>query len=307
MPETGLTLTESRRQEAKRIMGLGFLLFFDFSVWRGKVRIPGGASCSLVPKGTLKRMLALKQRAYRNIQRYSYDTRWGRFLPFKAYRRWLSEDDEIRSSGLAEWGAFVAMYDKIPESVRLAIKHQVADLYRKASNGDGDPPLAFSEGILSSVLGKLPEKRELAKLYLHRRALLAFPVPGQSFKAGEWPIDDRWLDTACDGVSLLSRDVSDLDACVDFERSIRSQFGDKLNEWMSSYLSGDAKCMLVDSWQQAAASKLDDIESVDMAEDGCISAICSGCRKAILNKDWNDYIEKLEGLLAAANERKFSD
>lgn len=293
--------------EALHLMGLGFDATLLFTAWRGSPhRMPNFGIP--MPKGLMlskerrSRIKYIEISARKNLQRYTFQTSFGNFLPFKAYERWKSWDNTYKKQFNYERDKFLSEYDSLPDEVRREADEWIAKVFRLVTGADDRtrPTLSFSENIVSLMLSKIPAKRELAKCYRYKVRLLPYLGLGITPYSGQWPSSNNWIGTAKEGLDLSKGSEDNL--FEDFTEVVMTQFSQKCRSMLQRLLEIVSRQSASHSTLTAMENALLDTEALNFFDNKEISKMVYGAMPFVIREKQQELEGRVSDLLAYINE-----
>ena len=295
-------------QEALRLMGLGFEASLSYSAWTGSPR--GMPNFGLkIPKGLMlstkrrSRFKYIENSSRENLQRYAFSTSSGDFLPFKAYERWKVKHRKYKSEFELEKNRFLAEYDSLPCEVRREADGWISKVFCMISgaNETSRPTMTFSEKMVSLMLSKIPEKRELAKLFDYKVRLAPYTHLGFIPYSGKWPSANFWTGIAKEGLELSGDEYTELGIANEFLKDISIQYAQKCRNMMQHLFENistkRASHVVLSSLELALA----DAEALNFFEDEEITRMISEMRPFVKRETQVELESRLLDFLAYVN------
>jgi hypothetical protein len=132
----------------------------------------------LLPPKVLREITSIEARARRCLAAYSFDTVWGRFVPYSAFTDWKRESDEIREEFFALGKDLGERYDEIVQEVRAEYNVMGADVWRRLYPDDIQPPSAsFLQNFTSRIVDKIPNREEIVASFKYETTFFKIPLP----------------------------------------------------------------------------------------------------------------------------------
>jgi len=112
------------------------------------------------------------------LDNYSFDTVWGKFVPFTAFAEW-EQENEIQKRQYLERAKYIdEKYDEIVAQVKESYKQLGRDVwFRLHPESKGEPTAAFIEDFASRVVLKIPSRENLAATYKYDVEYFIIPMP----------------------------------------------------------------------------------------------------------------------------------
>lgn len=132
----------------------------------------------LLPPDVLKQITQIENRARKCIDSYSFNTVWGKFVPFTAFDEWESENEKIREEFMACANDLVNRYDGIVNSVKDDYKNMARDVWKRLyPNSETGPTASFIENFVSKVINKMPRREDFLATFKYDTTLFIIPMP----------------------------------------------------------------------------------------------------------------------------------
>jgi hypothetical protein len=132
----------------------------------------------LLPPEVLNEIETLERRSRNILSLYSFDTVWGRFVPFTAFADWERENAVVRENFLRQAEALGNQYDSIVAAVKSEYRIMARDVWmRLYPKDEGGPTSAFVEDFVSKVISKIPSREEIVKSFQYSATYFVIPMP----------------------------------------------------------------------------------------------------------------------------------
>lgn len=132
----------------------------------------------LLPPAVMSDIGVYERRARNILSEYSFDTVWGRFVPYTAFDQWQQENEENRRNFLEAAQALGNRYDEIISIVRRDYRQLARDvwarLYPENQEGATD---SFLDNFTNRVIGKIPPLEEIIDTFKYEVTYLVIPMP----------------------------------------------------------------------------------------------------------------------------------
>lgn len=139
-----------------------------------------GKKC-LIPKWILDRAKAIDSRARDSLEKCSFQTAFGRFVPVRAYRAWREKWEELRAE-------FLALRDEVADSYQ-EIKQQVESWYEEAARkayfrlSRVAPPAEGEDAWVARYMGRIrelfPSRERLIRSFVFEHSIIFLPSPSE--------------------------------------------------------------------------------------------------------------------------------
>ena len=132
----------------------------------------------LLPPPILQEIMTLEQKARVLLDHYSFDTVWGKFVPFTAFDEWEKANNKIHDDFLAQALELGKQYHSIVQSVKEDYKKMAQDVWIRLYPEDkGGPTSAFIEDFASKIIQKIPSQEELVSSFKYYSTYFIIPMP----------------------------------------------------------------------------------------------------------------------------------
>jgi len=132
----------------------------------------------LLPPPILKEIETLERKARVLLNSYSFDTVWGKFVPFTAFDEWEKENGKIREDFLAQALELGKQYNSVVQMVKEDYKKMARDVWIRLYPEDkGGPTPAFIEDFSSKIVQKIPSQEELISSFQYYSTYFIIPMP----------------------------------------------------------------------------------------------------------------------------------
>ena len=156
------------------ILGLKYSSSDSFEFMGKYVRL---GSHKLLPPTALNEIDALKNLAYENLKDYSFDTVWGRFVPFQVFKEWEQANELIRKDFYEQARIFGEKYDSIVAEVKEQYKVMAKDVWFRLYPNQGNPTPAFIESFISRIVQEIPPRSDILSSFKYSFTYFFIPMP----------------------------------------------------------------------------------------------------------------------------------
>ena len=138
----------------------------------------------VLPREFLRKRDILEKRARAALQKYSFDTAWGRFVPYTAWASWKRENDGIKAEYLALKDEVARDYDEIVKRVLDDNRAYAPVAFERLCSLDADaerrygPVETFVENWLEDTRRSVPEKDVLISSITYREVFTRLSFDG---------------------------------------------------------------------------------------------------------------------------------
>jgi hypothetical protein len=132
----------------------------------------------LFPPNEIINVEILERRARMLLENYSFDTVWGKFVPFTAFDEWERENDLIRKDWFEQARMIGNRYDSILEVVRNEYRNMAKDVWvRLYAQDKGGPTESFITDFVQKVVEKIPPREEIVSSFKYNITYFVIPMP----------------------------------------------------------------------------------------------------------------------------------
>ena len=132
----------------------------------------------LMPPKMMHEIMTLDTRARTLLSNYSFDTVWGRFVPFTAFDQWERENKAIHDEYIKAAIALGSKYDEMIATIKEDYKNMAKDVWvRMYSEDKGNPTPAFIEDFVSKVVEKIPSQTDIISSFRYDTTYFVIPMP----------------------------------------------------------------------------------------------------------------------------------
>lgn len=132
----------------------------------------------LLPPEVLREVDVLDRRARETLERCSFDTVWGRFVPFTAFDEWERANEIIRNDFLQQAVALGNKYDEIIKSVKEEYRKMAKDVWMRLYPEDkGGATSSFIEDFVDKIVAKIPSREDIVGSFKYNATYFVIPMP----------------------------------------------------------------------------------------------------------------------------------
>jgi len=132
----------------------------------------------LLPIEVAQEIDVVEIRARSNLEIYSFDTVWGRFVPFTAFNEWESSNNIIRNDFLKQGKVLGERYDSIVSAVKDEYRKMAKDVWLRMYPDDkGGATEAFIENFVLNIAEKIPSKEKIVESFKYSSTFFIIPMP----------------------------------------------------------------------------------------------------------------------------------
>lgn len=130
----------------------------------------------LLPPKILKEIAFVENKARRVLNNHSFDTVWGKFVPFKAFEQWTAENELVKQEYMNIAVVLSSQYDAIIVSVKNEYKKLANDVWIRLYNNT-NPTSSFIESFSSRMIEKIPPREDILTSFKYSVSYLIIPMP----------------------------------------------------------------------------------------------------------------------------------
>lgn len=132
----------------------------------------------LFPPDILRELEHLESRARRCLSYHSFQTIWGKFLPYSNFTNWKIENDEVKKDFFDFAKIIDNNYNEIVKEVKDDYKRMAVDVWKRLYPNDGkDPSLSFVESFSSRIVNKIPSREDIFESFKYETTFFTIPLP----------------------------------------------------------------------------------------------------------------------------------
>lgn len=132
----------------------------------------------LIPHEIDKEIMCIVKRAYKNLSMYSYDTIWGKFVPYIVFDAWERENEIIRNEYLNAAETMGEKYDEIVSAIKENYKKLGQEVWSKIyQDGNVQASESFLENFTSKIANKIPSSEKIVTSFKYDHTYFTIPLP----------------------------------------------------------------------------------------------------------------------------------
>lgn len=132
---------------------------------------------SLFPPAILSEIHRIEVRARSNLEAFSFQTVWGKFIPYTAFSSWEKENELIKKDYMDAARALWERHDEILAMVRKDYRDMAKDVWARLYPDQGEATDSFIENFISNVIKKIPDKTDILASFKYEETFLIIPMP----------------------------------------------------------------------------------------------------------------------------------
>jgi len=132
----------------------------------------------LLPPKVSNEIIMAERRARNCLIEHSFDTIWGKFVPYSAFAEWKEANEETKLEFFEVAKSIGDRYDYIVEEVRRDYSIMGADVWRRIyPDSDGAPSESFLQNFTSKIIDKIPSRDEIIASFKYNVTFFKIPLP----------------------------------------------------------------------------------------------------------------------------------
>ena len=132
----------------------------------------------LLPAKIIKEISAVIQKARQTLKQYSFNTVWGRFVPWTALETWEKENKVDYDEFVEMVKSFGNKYNEIIADVGVEYRKLARDSWHRLyPNDKAGPTEAFVTNFVNKIIEKIPSKEKILSYFLYNVSYSAILMP----------------------------------------------------------------------------------------------------------------------------------
>lgn len=132
----------------------------------------------LLPPSVMWEISNLERKARMCLNQYSFDTNWGKFIPFSSFLDWKEENDKIKQEFYEFSKRVGERYEEIVEEVQVQYRTMGEDVWKRMYPTDTKPPSeSFLTNFVTKVTDKIPEREIIVSSFKYNETFFNIPLP----------------------------------------------------------------------------------------------------------------------------------
>jgi hypothetical protein len=132
----------------------------------------------LFPPSVISEISSTEKRARDCLKNHSFDTVWGKFVPFSSFREWKRENELLKTEFFDLARGIGLKYNDIIKEVKLEYEKKARDVWRRTHPEDkNEPPKSFLENFTSKVISKIPSREHIVSSFKYSYTFFQIPLP----------------------------------------------------------------------------------------------------------------------------------
>lgn len=131
----------------------------------------------IIPKDFERKIHAVEIKARKNIQKYSFKTMWGPFIPYQTFGLWEKENSKIREEYFEVAEELSTNYEGIKNIIKHEYRKLGEDVWDRLYPNQGEPTESFLNSFTNKIVNKMPTLSDLMSSFKYDTVFLQIPVP----------------------------------------------------------------------------------------------------------------------------------
>lgn len=131
---------------------------------------------SLLPPEIVSEIQYIESKARDNLNEHSFDTIWGKFVPYTAFAEWQDADKLIRQDFFQAAQNLCDKYDSILAIVRQEYRKMAKDVWLRLYK-NSEPTESFIEDFVSKIISKIPSRTKIFASFAYETTYFIIPLP----------------------------------------------------------------------------------------------------------------------------------
>jgi len=194
-----ITVEQFKNDWALALMSRGVIVRLSVKRWRAKTRLTPEVLClrfvdeksfnfaekyitlgehKLLPPHILGKINTLENKARAALDSYSFDTVWGKFVPFTAFEEWEKENNKIHDDFMIQARVIGDDYPSIIDTIKIDYENMARDVWSRLYPKDtGGATPSFISDFVSKVIAKIPSEVEIVSTFKYDVTYFIIPMP----------------------------------------------------------------------------------------------------------------------------------
>lgn len=131
----------------------------------------------LLPPVVERELNMVECQARTNLANYSYDTVWGKFVPYIAFDQWHANNESIKQDFYDCSKRLGERYDEVVAIVQEDYKSLANDVWKRLYPEGGNPTEGFVTNFTQKIIAKIPERHVIVSSFDYRVSYFFIPLP----------------------------------------------------------------------------------------------------------------------------------
>lgn len=221
----------------------------------------------LLPPEILNEIVKIERKARVNLDLYSYDTLWGKFVPFTAFSTWKDQNDKIKIEYMEMAKSLYERYDEIIDIVKENYKKMANDVWgRIYPNDKNGATSGFIEDFTSKIVKKIPPPEDIISSFKYNITYFSIPLPSflhEDIKKAqkiqnETEIENKKSEEEKRNIRIKS------DIEIETHRQIMNEYQSRKRELIDSFLDSTVKALRINIGEICENIKISMIQSENL-------------------------------------------
>lgn len=130
----------------------------------------------LLPPRIIREIEEIETRARYNLINHSFDTVWGKFVPYSAFDSWERENAIIKDNFFEAARVIGERYDQIIQTVKEEYRKLAKDVWARLYQNN-NPTESFIENFVSNIVSKIPNRNNMVASFKYDTMYFIVPMP----------------------------------------------------------------------------------------------------------------------------------
>ena len=132
----------------------------------------------LLPPSVMWEISNLERKARTCLRNHSFDTNWGKFIPYASFLNWKEENDAIKEEFYEFSRRMGVNYDDIIREVQAQYRKMGEDVWKRLYPKDTKPPSeSFLTNFVTKITDKIPAREEIVSSFKYSETYFNIPLP----------------------------------------------------------------------------------------------------------------------------------
>lgn len=335
-----VNVEDFRNDWALALMSRGVIVDLRIGIWRGRARLQAEdlglqfvdneaqefmskyivlGSEKLLPAQINKEMSMIESAGRKCLERHSFDTVWGKFVPFHAFDSWANENEIVKRQFNDYVIQFCNKYNEIVDIIAIEYQKMARDVWKRTHPNSSSAPEPFVSEFVNKVKAKIPPQSQMPSFFHYDEIFFNIPLPSviqenvaaakkvevdTTNKLFEADLERRTKQRIADEYLAKKKDLIDgfLNATVS---SMRKYVEDLCGEVLEAIGKNNVKDLSLKQ-QEKIVAMIDKVKMLNFYNDSEIEKLLNELRfeamkvKGERNKD--TIIDKLQRIVSVASE-----
>lgn len=171
-----LNLSRWRGQTSIKQEDLGLVFSEEASEFMKKYITLGNEK--LLPPEISNELSTIEKSARACLNKYSFNTVWGKFMPFISYNEWIKENNRIKELYYLAGESMERSYDSIVSVVKENYKNLAKEAWKRIYPLDKDnPSQSFIENFTLKIISRIPPANKIKESFKYQEIYSFIPFP----------------------------------------------------------------------------------------------------------------------------------